>query len=137
MGPVAQRPLVRVGAGQGEQAAEEARRGVLVGADHDVLEHGHPVEEADALQRAGDAEAGEVARAQAARPARRASDDVAGVGRTKPQATLNRVVLPAPLGPMTPVHLAGLDREGDVAEGGEPAEGDGDAAELEFGHERV
>ena len=109
---------------------------MVVGADHDVVEHRHPVEEAEPLEGAGHAEAGEVARAQALDPLP-ASYDVAAVGLHEAARDVEEGGLPGTVGADDPVHLARADREADVLEGGEPAEGDGDAAELEFGHERV
>ena len=64
-GALAELALLADAAGKGQQRAEEAGAGVPVGADHDVLQHGHPVEEAEALQGARDAEPGELVRAQA------------------------------------------------------------------------
>ena len=52
-------------------------------------------------------EAGELVRADAAAAARRATRRRRRPARTKPQMTLNSVVLPAPLGPMTPTTSPG------------------------------
>ena len=93
--------LVAVGAGQAEQPRDEAGPGVAVGAGQHVLEHGQSAEQADALQGAGDAAAGELVRRGMQRGA--VQERVCRcAAATNPQTTLNRVVLPAPFGPMTP-----------------------------------
>ena len=50
----------------------------------------------------------------------------------KPVTTSSSVVLPAPLGPISP-HLAGLDGEADGVEGDDAAEADDDVPDLEGG----
>ena len=88
-------------------------------------------EQPDALQRAGDAEAGELRAAGRRAAARRASATSPASGATKPQMTLNSVVLPAPLGPMTPTTSPGATVERDVVERGEAAEADGDRVDAQ------
>ena len=77
-----------------------------------VVAHGQRAEQLEALERAGDAAAGPAcgprrlvmsAPSSATRPA---------VGAWRPVMTLNVVVLPAPLGPMSPVICARVDRRG-------------------------
>ena len=102
----------------------------VVGADHHVLQHGQAGEQADALQGAGDAEAGQPVRAGPQRLAvegQRAGRSAA----TNPQTTLNRVVLPAPLGPMTPTTRPGGHPQRDVVEGDQAAEAHPDAVQCE------
>ncbi len=55
----AQPALVALGPRQAEERRGEAGARCVLGAGHDVLEHGEPGKLADALQRAGDAETGE------------------------------------------------------------------------------
>ena len=86
--------------------ARPARRPAL-GAGHDVLQRRQPGEEPDALKRAGDAEAGELRAGGPCAASARATRRSPSSGRTKPQMTLKSVVLPAPLGPMTPTTSPG------------------------------
>ena len=51
-------------------------------------------------------------------------------GRSCPQTQLNRVVLPAPLGPTRPTLSPGAHVEGDAVHGLDPAEGLADAAQA-------
>ena len=53
------------------------------------------------------------------------------VGRYTPVSTLKQVVLPAPLGPISPRISPWLDVEADVVEGGHAAEAQGDRVDLE------
>ncbi len=55
-------------------------------------------------------------------------------GRTKPQTTLNSVVLPAPLGPITPTTPPGRHLQRDVVEGDETAESHADGVQGKIGH---
>ena len=96
-------PLVAVRPGRPNSADQNPARAWLVGPDHHVLDHRQAAEQADALQRAGDAEArpaGAAADPVSSRPPKRI---VPEWGLTKPHRTLSNVVLPAPFGPMMPV----------------------------------
>ncbi len=57
------------------------------------------------------------------------------MGASTPQIMLNVVVLPAPLGPMSPVTVDRLDREVDVGHSEVAAEADGEATGLKQCHE--
>ena len=61
---VPQRLLVAVGPARPGHRGPETCPGVAGGPGHDVLQHGEPGEQAEALQRAGDAEGGEPVRPQ-------------------------------------------------------------------------
>ena len=67
--------------GRPSSADSEAGPRVALGADHHVLEHGQPGEQPDALQRAGDAEPGELVRADAVQRRRRRQRTLPRVGR--------------------------------------------------------
>ena len=90
-----------------------------------------PVEQAEPLQGAGDAEAGQLVRAQAGARRRRAGR-ASGVGRDEAAGDVEQRGLAGAVGPDHAVHLVRGDGEADVGEGGDPAEGHGDAAELEL-----
>ena len=84
-------------------------------------------EEPDGLEGAGDA----VVTSRCGRGRNGASvplDRRPTSGRTKPEMTLNSVVLPAPLGPITPTTDPRRHVEGDVVERHEAAEADADPA---------
>ena len=110
-----QSPLVTGRARQPEQRAEEPRAGLGLGADHHVLQHRHPVEEPDALERAGDPEPGEVVRPEAAErrgPARRSSP-VVGAG--EPAGDVEQGGLAGAVGADHAVHPVLGHRQRDVA----------------------
>ena len=67
---------------------------------------------------------------------RRASEIVPALGATKPQMTLKSVVLPAPLGPITPSTSTGGDRERDAVERGEARKPHGHVLNLQSGRGR-
>ena len=88
-------------------SAERGRPVPVVGPDHHVLERGQLREQPDALQRARDAEPGELVRPHAAVAAGRASGSRPRPAARSRRSTLNSVVLPAPFGPMTPTTCPG------------------------------
>ena len=133
---VAQRALVAVRARQPEQRGREARRARSAPAPTMTFsQHGQVREQADALQRARDPEPRQLVRARAQRLALPASPSPAS-GAMNPQMTLNSVVLPAPLGPMTPTTSPAATVERDVLERGEAAEAHRHAVHTEIRHLR-
>ena len=88
--------------GEPEQRAGHARPVPGVGADDDVLQRGHLAEQPDVLERAGDAELGDLVLLAACRAAGpRAARPRRSAGR-RPVIALKQVVLPAPFGPIRP-----------------------------------
>ena len=72
-------------------------------ADNDVFQHAHADERTAQLEGARDAQLGDVVRRQAQQVLAVEHDAGARSGAMKPVSRLNRVVLPAPLGPRTPM----------------------------------
>ena len=102
-------------------ASRRARPGTLVrvpgvGADHHVLERGHVREQPDVLERAGDPGLGDLVRALARPGLRPPAPHPRRWARNTPVTQLNTVVLPAPLGPMTPKISPRPNAQRDVVE---------------------
>ena len=116
--------------------AEHARPLVREPAEHEVVEHAHLRERAEVLERAPDAEAGDLVRPQpgelllgpGAGPER---DRASGAVRYTPVTALTSVVLPAPLGPMSANSSPRSHVERHVRHRGEAAEPDGRSVHLE------
>jgi hypothetical protein len=127
---LAQQPVVLVGVGQGEDGGHETRLRVPVRTDHHVLEHGQPGEQADALQRARDAELAELARPE---PAQLLVTPGDAAGRRADEAArhVEQRRLAGAVRADEAVHLTGLHRERDVTQRGHAPEGDADPAHLE------
>ena len=114
--------LAEVLRGCSSSAPGHARRVAGVGADHDVLERGHVREQADVLERAGDARLGDLVGLAGPTIDRPSSTISPPVGRNTPVTQLNSVVLPAPLGPMIPKIWPRWTVERDVVHGHHAAE---------------
>ena len=87
--------------GQFQRVADDVAVGAGMGADPDVVEHREIGEQRDVLEGAADADFGDPVR----RPLQDAlalHQDVAGARLVEPDRQLNRVVLPAPFGPIRP-----------------------------------
>ncbi len=125
--------LLAPGAPQPEPAGEHARAHEVVAADEHVLERGEPAEQAEVLEAARDAAAGEGARGQAQQigtvqpdaPARRARDA---------REHVEERALPGAVGPDHGEQLAGRDGERDAVERGDAAEAQRDVLEREQRH---
>ena len=98
--------------------------------DQQVLADRGAAEQLDALERAADARAGP-ARAPAGRRCRRPSScTVPPSGGSTPSRQLKNVVLPAPLGPMSPTRSPSRDLQVDLGQGDDAREGLGDVVGL-------
>ena len=102
-GGLANGPLFRGLARPAQAAAEEVPARPAVAAHHDVLQDVHLQEQAGILERAGDAGAGDLVGLQTGDGLVLEGDLARVSGLSRPEIMLNRVVLPAPLGPMTPL----------------------------------
>ena len=100
--PVPGRLLLDAHRRQLQQRRPPARLHARVAPDHHVGEHGHGAEQPDVLERAADAELAR-SRAASGRPAMalRRTRCRPDVGSSMPVSWLKKVVLPAPLGPMS------------------------------------
>ena len=101
-----------------------------VGRDPDVLAHRQEAEQLEPLERAGEAPAGALGRAEVGDVAAVELDPARVRAGSSPVMTLNSVVLPAPFGPDEAGDAAGLGRDADLVERDVAAEADGDVADL-------
>ena len=85
---------------EAKTAGDELPARAAVPAHHHIFQNVHPQEQARVLKCPGDPGAGDLVRFKAADAAVLESDSPAS-GLRRPEMILNRVVLPAPLGPMT------------------------------------
>ena len=126
-GALFDRPLLATRAGVAQHRAEHAGAGAHVAADHHVLERGEVAEQADVLERPGDAARGDVVRLQAAErlPGER---ERAAVGRVDAGQHVEERRLAGAVGADQSVDLARADLEADVGKRLDAAEALGDAA---------
>ena len=99
-------------------------------AGHDVVEHAHALEEGHVLERARDAERGDLVGAKA-RAVPALVEDAALGGVVEAADTFSSVVLPAPLGPMIATISPRADVEADRGQRLHGAEADADALDRE------
>ena len=134
-------------AGELEERSASGRRGVLrrrpapqplrISPRHPhVVADRQRGEQLQALERAGQPGPGPAVRGQPGDVAP-VEHHLAGVGRCSPVTTLNSVVLPAPLGPMSPVTVPGSTASEMSVERGLAAEADRDAVGLKQGHRQL
>ena len=105
MGPLAQLALVAIRPRQRQQRAGEPGAAEALGADHHVLEHGQSLEQPDALQRARDAQLGELGGAVASELAA-APLERAGLGAHEAADHVEQRRLAGAVGPDHAEHLA-------------------------------
>ena len=118
--------------GQPQPGADEPRPGEVVAAEHQVLLHRRRGEERDVLEGAGHAEAGDRVRRQADEVAV-AEAHRAGGGPVDAGQDVEHRRLAGAVGADQRVDRPGLNLEGDVVEGGDSREPDGDAVHREGG----
>ena len=127
--PVAQ--LLPARLAEPDDRGEHAVGGVVVAAEHQVVEHGQVGEQLDVLERAGHAE---LRRSRCGRlpirsvPSKMTRPDC---GRYTPDSTLKIEVLPAPFGPMMREQLVAADREGHPVDRRHARERQPDVVELQ------
>jgi hypothetical protein len=130
---LAQRALVAVRARQAEQPGERPGAGGALRTDYRVLQRGQPLEQPDALQRAGDAAAGEIVRSDAVQglsvPAHGAL-----VRAHEPADHVEQRRLAGPVGTDHADHLARPDGQRHAVEGGQAPEAHGDTGHVQRGH---
>ena len=106
--------------------------GAREGAHHDVVDHAHPRERPELLERARDAQPAHAVRGEAGEPLA-VQAHLARVGMIEAADDLEQRGLARPVRPDDAHQLARRDLEGDLAVGDDAAESLGDAAERRAG----